>query len=393
MKMKRNSMQLLKAAIYKYGPTSRSRLAELLEVTPPTITNNISALMAEGLVEEISSAGSKSLGRKPIDVDYIADARYVLGLELGPYFTVLAICNLKGEVVLTKRRESAPMDYETMLAAVTGWIQELVSESGIGQNRFIGIGAAVPGFIEKNSNTIRQCYRSSWNGKNLSEDLSARLRLPVILVNNAQARAIHVDLLDSSVTTDMFAYFYVSYGIACPLIIKNGLLSSEILGAGEVGHMTMDQNGRQCDVCGKLGCLEAYASERAISQRCLEAIALGVDTALSDLSPGTKDFNIKDILKAQALGDQLACRVMNDAIMYLGLAMANIINFISPPLFIIDSYMLKPEQNRRQLLAVISKNVYSFSNNDIDIRFIEYDSCTSAVGAAAHALEHFFIDL
>ncbi|MBS5065951.1 MAG: ROK family transcriptional regulator [Hungatella hathewayi] len=393
MKMKRNSMQLLKAAIYKYGPTSRSRLAELLEVTPPTITNNISALMAEGLVEEMSSAGSKCLGRKPIDVDYIANARHVLGIELGPYFTILVICDLKGQVVLKKKCDIAPMEYEKMLTAVSGWIGELIQESSIPVDSFIGIGVAVPGFIESDSGTIRQCYRASWNGKNMSKDLSGLLDLPVILVNNAQARAIHVDLLDASVTTDMFAYFYVSHGIACPLIIKNGLLSSEILGAGEVGHMTMDQNGRQCDVCGKLGCLEAYASERAISKRCQEAMELGVSTALQDLSPDASHFNIKDILKAQALGDQLACRVMNDAIMYLGLAMANIINFISPPLFIIDSYMLKPEQNRRQLLAVISKNVYSFSNNDIDIRFIEYDSYTSAVGAAAHALERFFIDL
>ena len=43
-----------------------------------------------------------------------------------------------------------------------------------------------------------------------------------------RARAIHVDLLDASVTSDMFAYFYVSHGIACPLIIKYGLLSPEI---------------------------------------------------------------------------------------------------------------------------------------------------------------------
>ena len=83
---------------------------------------------------------------------------------------------------------------------------------------------------------------------------------------------------------------------------------------------------------------------------------------------------------------------MNDALLYLGLAIANIINFISPPLLLIDAYIMRSEQNRSQLLSVIYKNVYSFNNNDIDIRFVDYDAYISAAGAAAYVTEKFFIN-
>lgn len=391
MKIK-NSMQMVKAAIYKYGPISRSKLAELLNVTPPTVTNNISALIAEGLVEEVSCSDSRSIGRKPVDVDYIPDAKYAVGVELSPYFTSIAVCDLKGRCLIKNKYPTAPLDYSDMLERLVSWLDETVKGGSIPYSRIIGIGVGTPGFIENDNQTIRQCFRASWNGKNLAKDLSALLPLPVTAVNNAQVRAIGVDLLDSSVQGDVFAYFYISYGIACPLVVKNGILSSQILGAGEIGHMTMDPNGRQCDVCGKQGCLEAYASERAILRRCHEAMSLGMKSILPDLAENPEEFTIKDILKAQAAGDQMVCHIMNDALLYLGLAIANIINFISPPLLLIDAYIMRSEQNRSQLLSVIYKNVYSFNNNDIDIRFVDYDAYISAAGAAAYVTEKFFIN-
>lgn len=390
MKVK-NSMQMIKAAVYKYGPISRSKLAELLDVTPPTVTNNISTLISEGLVAEAACSDSPSIGRKPIDVDYIPDARYAVGVELSPYFTSIAVCDLKGRCLIKKRYPTAPLDYGVMLEELVSWLNETMDESRISPDRFIGVGVGTPGFIEQDKQTIRQCFRASWNGKNLSKDLSELLPLPVATVNNAQVRAVGVDLLDSSVRGDMFAYFYVSYGIACPLVVKNGIFSSQILGAGEIGHMTMDPNGRQCDVCGKQGCLEAYASERAILRRCHEAMSLGMNSILPELSQNPEEFTIKDVLKAQAAGDQMVCHIMNDALLYLGMAVANIINFISPPLLLIDAYMMKSEQNRSQLLSVIYKNVYSFNNNEIDIRFVDYDAYISAAGAAAYVTETFFI--
>lgn len=90
---------LLQEVVYKYAPISRSEIADMLSLTPPTITTNITELIEKGLIKERTNDESDEvhgIGRRPVKLDIVPNAFYVIGVEIGPYKTVVVLLNLRG---------------------------------------------------------------------------------------------------------------------------------------------------------------------------------------------------------------------------------------------------------------------------------------------------------
>ena len=100
--IKEKNSNLIKQTIYRYSPISRIGVAQRLSLANATITSNVVELMKQGLVREIGipqAAECKGMGRPPILLEFITDSRYVVGVELNPYETVMAATDLRGKVV------------------------------------------------------------------------------------------------------------------------------------------------------------------------------------------------------------------------------------------------------------------------------------------------------
>ena len=68
-KIKQQNLESIKATLYRYAPLSRAEIAERLELTPPTITNIVGELIADGVVQELPASPNDAphgVGRKPI---------------------------------------------------------------------------------------------------------------------------------------------------------------------------------------------------------------------------------------------------------------------------------------------------------------------------------------
>jgi glucokinase len=105
--------------------------------------------------------------------------------------------------------------------------------------------------------------------------------------------------------------------------------------AAEVGHMTIDTNGRRCG-CGNDGCLEAYASGPAIARRTREAIEAGAESAIRLIVHGDLDeVTAQTVYEAAAAGDPLALEVVQETAKYLGVGVANLINILNPEVVVI----------------------------------------------------------
>src|SRR5690606_5253788 len=105
--------------------------------------------------------------------------------------------------------------------------------------------------------------------------------------------------------------------------------------AGEIGHMTIDSNGRRCK-CGNYGCLEAYASGPAIALRAVEGIEAGVETVLPELVGGRlEDITAATVYEGVVQGDPYATEVMKDTAKFLGAGVANIVNVLNPEMVVI----------------------------------------------------------
>ena len=151
--------------------------------------------------------------------------------------------------------------------------------------------------------------------------------------------------------------------------------------------MVMKPFGPLCS-CGNRGCLEAFSSERAIIARCREAMSQDQALVLRELCADPLSPTIAEILTAQEQGDIHVMQILDTVILYLGIAVANIYNFVAPQRMVIDCALFSSEENRAKLLESIHANLYTETVTDVHFTFVEHDECSGAIGAAALAIQH-----
>ena len=105
---------------------------------------------------------------------------------------------------------------------------------------------------------------------------------------------------------------------------------------------------------------------------------------IREICPDLDFLSSREILLAQECGDELAQKVIDQALLYLGAALANIINLMS--------YLMKLMKNRRRLVEDTRAHIFGLYNDEVEIEFVEFDHFTGAKGAAAAAIERYFIN-
>ena len=376
-----NRLQI-KRVIYFYAPVTRQRIAEELGLTLPTITTNIAGMLEEGLLTEfdaIEKPVSPSGGRPPLLLDF--QPQNILGIELGPNKTFFCVTDLRGKTIYNEEHQKVPLYYDAMLDYISKQILNISRKENLPSIQGIGVG--LPGIIESTTGIIRNSLYSTWEGKSLVSDLSGRTGLTVYIDNNVRLRALGREMFSRNNSAGIFAYLYISRGIACQLIIKNDLLDGNISGAGEIGHTTILPGGPLCPVCGRKGCLEAVAGEGAILDTAQSLLDNGKAAILSGLLGRKESLTIDHILKAQKKGDADVCAIVEKAVEFLALATANIFNFISPANITVDGYIFSNEANRILMQDTVRKNLYGLANNKAKIEFLNSDPYLGAKGAAA----------
>ncbi len=386
--VRRRNRVCIKELIYRKAPVTRTEIADELGLTLPTITTSVAQMLEEGLlIEEPVSEEYSGNGRKPLVLRFNPSAGWAVGVELGPYETAITLLDLAGTPLVSKIFPQAPQEYDRMLDALEEQLGEILQQA---PGRPLGIGIGTPGFVNREDGIVRASLWAGWNEKPLADALSKRIGLPVLIDNNVRMRALGQDLLHGNGLPDLFAYFFVSKGIACPLIVKNRVLSGFTSGASEIGHMVMRPDGPICPTCGKRGCLEAVAGETAIRRDCEMLLQFGRAPVLRKLC-GTERPDMKQILQADRSGDPDVREVMQQSMEYLGLALANVVNLISPGVVLVDGYIMQDEQNRERLLEAAGQRFYGLNAQEVHIRFLPFNRFGGAVGAAAAVLNQFCI--
>lgn len=383
--LKRNNYHLIKKYIYQHSPISRVEVAKRLSLTTPTITGMVNPMIARGLLHETHTEPEegKTAGRPRVMLEFVPDAYYICGVDVGPYRINYILTDLQGNVIACRRTGETLDEYHRTLEILIREIPDFLAERGIPREKLLGVGICLPGLIDGSAGKIYTTFREGWTEHDLSEELGAHLGIPVVVENNVRARAICANLFDRSVKAEPFAYFFVSYGVACQMIIDGKVLYGQSAAAGEIGHTVVQRGGPVCTTCGNRGCLESLAGERAVLQRCRDIIRSGVPTILGELCQSPEALTMDHVLKAQALGDRETNLVMEDVLDYLGIALANIINTVSPRTVMLDAHMLDSQQNQALLLRSVERNMFRVHVSKIQFTFLPYDPDTGARGAAA----------
>lgn len=396
LETRRRNGILIKNKIFRTEHAMRGEIAKELGLTLPTITNSINEMIKEGVVEpeplpeECLSGG---YGRKPQMVRFRREAGYSIGIELGAYHTRAVLVNLRGEVVEERTRQKAALQYGEMLAQVTELVDELcgcVPSLQTEKGKLIGIGIGVPGFVDTEGGTIRQNFRDDWNGRPLGADLRERYPVPILIDNNTRFRAMGYEMQLRGTRPKMFAYLFISRGLACPIMYNDLVLSGAGAGAGELGQTILlyaGVNGEKRTVTA-----DQIASESALFERCMEEMERGRLLQLKKSCRDATELSIQQILDLQQAGDPEIDALVEECIFGQALVMANVVNLLNPNTVVVDARMMSFPANREKLIRYARAHFYGMNAEDVEIRFHEYHSYDGALGAALGTIQKNFLN-
>ena len=387
LETRRRTRVLIKNMIFRMENARRTAIAEELGLTLPTITTSVNEMLSEGILEEIPITDGKlvnNMGRRPNAIAFRAEAAYAIGVELGPYATRAVLMNLRGEVLEQSEYESPAENYAGMLEKITNIINEMVDKAK-GRN-LLGVGVGLPGFIDREKGVIRSNPRKDWMGKPFATDLEERIHLPILIDNNVRLRAVGHEMSMRGQKPDSFAYFFVSRGVACPLMLKDDVVSGYTAGAGEIGH-TVISVGKE------LKCVDDLGSEGAIFRNCQEAMLGGRLPELRERVQKDRILRMDQILEVQELGNPEVNSIIEQAIGYLGIALANVVNLINPGYVVADSCLFQSEKNRKQLLESAKSNFFGLNEEEVQIEFAPFEKFRGAKGAAYFLIREKFLNI
>jgi glucokinase len=244
-----------------------------------------------------------------------------IGIDLsGPYLRS-AIVSDEGQII---ERRQVPLNASRLVPQVAEIVSEL---RGIDPN-IVAVGIAIPGLVNRQTDRV---ISSRDLPSTVREDLHAELTkaagVRVEIENDANAAAYGEYKIGAGRgSRDMF-YITIGEGIGGALILDGRLWTGASGFAGEVGHITIDTEGIECE-CGNTGCLETLASGPNIVRRARERLFRDGTSSLSKLAVN-KQFTAADVAHEANNGDDFALMMIERTGKYIGTGVASVLNLLN----------------------------------------------------------------
>ena len=261
--------------------------------------------------------------------------RYVVGIDIGGTNIVAGTVAEDGSELLGLVSE--PTFPEQGADAVVARIVKLAraSVAAARSKEIAGVGIGAPGPLDTARGVVLLTPNLGWTNFPLQDRIVQALGLPATLDNDANCAIFGEWWRGAARGANHVVGLTIGTGIGGGIVLHGEIYHGASDIAGEIGHMTIDSNGRRCK-CGNYGCLEAYASGPAIAARAVEGIEAGAETTLPSYVQGElARITAQVVYEAAHDGDAYALDVVRDTAHVLGAGVANIVNVFNPEVVVI----------------------------------------------------------
>jgi predicted NBD/HSP70 family sugar kinase len=270
------------------APLSRAALSATTGMTRATASALADALLAAGLVAEVSPPPATGAGRPAAGLVPAASGPVGLGLEINVDYLAACVVDLTGSVRhgLTLHEDQRGRRPDEILADLAGLARKV---SDAPELTIAGTAVAVPGLVEGPHGRIRRAPNLVWQDVEISQNLRELLpRTPFEpAVGNeadfaalAEAHAASRSRGDGTQPTTDFLYVSGEIGVGAGIVLGGELFRGARGWAGEIGHVTVEPDGARCR-CGARGCLETVAGLEALLRTGPEAAAGALGRAVA----------------------------------------------------------------------------------------------------------------
>ncbi|MBM9462326.1 ROK family transcriptional regulator [Aeromicrobium sp. YIM 150415] len=312
--LRARNRRLVFDTVRRGGEVSQAEIARRTSLAPATVSTLVRELERTGLVDVVAGAG-----RRGAVVRIDRSAGLVGGIDFGHEHVRVCLADLGGTILCSETQAFADdHDYRDALKVAHELLDQLLDAHDPSLTlHALGVGLPAPisddGII--NSGSILP----GWVGVHAAAAVEERFGVPVRVDNDANLGALAEFTHGAGGEVRTMAYLKVSSGIGAGLVLDGQVFHGGLGTAGELGHLTMDEDGPLCR-CGSRGCLEAYA---------------GGASLVEQFSTFATDLTVHEFVSRALDGDLGARRLIEDAGRHLGRAAATLAQIVGPELIVV----------------------------------------------------------
>ena len=313
----------------------------------------------------------------------------VVAIDLGGTKIRAAVVDAAGRILGEDRRPTlADEGQAAVLDRMAESAHRAIALSGLAHGDLVAVGVSAPGPCDFDRGVLLQPPNlPGWEAVPLGTLIQERLGLPAVLENDANAAALGELRLGAGQGARHLIYLTVSTGIGGGLILDGRIYHGAGGAAGEVGHVTVDEQG-PLHSCGMRGCLEVMASGTAMGRLGQEAADAGRSAALARAA-ARGEVTAVDVHEAADAGDPAAIEIVAAAAHYLGVGLAGFINIFNPHAIVIGGgvAMAMGAQLLDPAFALARSRAFKLPARSVRFRTAALEGRAEALGVAILARE------
>ncbi len=312
---------------------SRTGLAEEMGLTRAAVTLIVNDLLENGVILEAESRAIPN-GRPPVVLEINPKRGLVAAVDMGATHVNIALADFSAKII---EETSLPFDIkqgpQVCLVEVRRILQELLDQYGISISEIMAVGVGVPGPVIKDAGMVMSPpIMPGWDRYPIRKTLEEAWGCPVSLNNDAELGALGEWAYGAGRGEKNLAFIKVGSGIGAGLIINQQIYGGTTGSAGEIGHITIEENGPLC-TCGNHGCMEAFAGGNAIAIQARKMVQTGKRTLLSNIP--LENITAREVAESARRGDLPSQEIIMRAGTFIGIAIAGVVNLFNPSAVII----------------------------------------------------------
>lgn len=246
--------------IYQHDGVSKPEIVQRLEMSLPTVMQNVKLLYERGLIRSNGSLESTG-GRKAVAISCVKDARLAVGVDIHRNHVGAVVVDMEGSVLRGVRNRLPFAQNRSYAAKVGRIVRRLIADSGVDADRILGAGVALPGIVSADGGHLNTSVLDAVDYP--TDILGQALGMPCAFMNGANAAGM-AEMWNAGQERD-FVFLFLGITVGGAILRDGRPHPGDNQRGGEFGHLTIVPDGARCH-CGKKGCLNAYCNAMTLAE-------------------------------------------------------------------------------------------------------------------------------
>lgn len=352
---------------------SRAEIAKKLGMSKSAVSSIVDDLLKENLVREMSMGESTPKGgRRAINLHFVPDSKYALGIDIGAAKTTAIVTDLLGNIIFRKKFPSSKSNTST-LENISHELQTFLSDLDIDKSKIVGTGIGAPGTVDFHTGELLLAPGLQIKKVNLKQYFKDILPQPIFVDNDVNMAVIGEQWIGNARNLKNIILIAIGTGIGAGIILEGKIYRGARGFAGEVGHFLI--NPFTEENIGDLGQLELSASGKGVVKLASDLLDEYPDSILKD-----EEITTQKVFEAADKNDKLAQMVIQSVIQYLSFSISNVITLLNPDIVILGGGVIHSQPH---LVSKISEKVSKLTPIASEIVPTKLGEDSAAFGAVA----------